>query len=131
MIALLIILVDRYLLTRELATISYSEFKVLLKDGLVDDLVVSSSTIEGDLLPGAPDRLLSIRNEKDTAKIKQLKGVKEFLTVRIQDPDLVKEMTEKASATRRNRTRPGWATCCYGSFPFSSSWHSGDTCSGG
>jgi len=95
MIALLIILVDRYLLTRELATISYSEFKVLLKDGLVDDLVVSSSTIEGDLLPGAPDRLLSIRNEKDTAKIKQLKGVKEFLTVRIQDPDLVKEMTEK------------------------------------
>jgi hypothetical protein len=44
---------QRYLLAREVVTISYSEFKVLLSEKLVDDLQISKDTIEGKLLDGA------------------------------------------------------------------------------
>lgn len=96
LIALLfIILLQRYFLAREIITISYSEFKVLLKEGLVEDLQISKETIEGGLVEGAHDRILNLRKEKDGQKIKHFKETKFFSTVRIEDPDLVKELNDK------------------------------------
>jgi len=92
---LFIILLQHYFLAREIITISYSEFKVLLKEGLVEDLQISKETIEGGLVEGAHDRILILRKEKDGQKIKHFKETKYFSTVRIEDPDLVKELNEK------------------------------------
>jgi cell division protease FtsH len=91
----LIFLLQRYFLTRELITISYSEFKVLLGEKLVDDLQISKETIVGSLLEGGHNRLISLRKEQDEREIKHLKEIKFFSVVRIEDADLVKEMSEK------------------------------------
>jgi len=96
LIALLsIFLLQRYFLAREVVTISYSEFKVLLEEKLVDDLQISKDTIIGSLLAGAHNRIVSLRKEKEEQEIKHLKEIKFFSVVRIEDPDLVKELTEK------------------------------------
>src|SRR3989304_6759783 len=92
----LIFLLQRYFLARELITISYSEFKVLLEEKLVDDLQITRETIAGSLLEGAHNRLMGLRKEKDEQKIKHLKEIKYFSVVRIEDPDLVKELSEKS-----------------------------------
>jgi cell division protease FtsH len=96
LIALLsIFLLQRYFLAREVVTISYSEFKVLLEEKLVDDLQISKDTIMGSLLAGAHNRIVSLRKEKEEQEIKHLKEIKFFSVVRIEDPDLVKELSEK------------------------------------
>jgi cell division protease FtsH len=92
----LIMLLQRYFLAREeVITISYSEFKVLLEEKLIDNLQISKNTVAGDLLKGAHDRILNLRKEKDKEEIKHIKETKFFSVVRIEDPDLVKELGEK------------------------------------
>ena len=84
----LIVLVQRYFIARELVTLSYRE-------KLIDDLKITKDMIEGRLLDGAHDRLLSLRKGKDEREIKHLKEIKFFSVVRMDDPDLVRELTEK------------------------------------
>ena len=91
----LILLLQRYFFAREVITISYSEFKVLLEGKLVDDLQISKDKIAGSLLKGAHDRILDLRKEKDEQKVKHFKETNFFSTVRMEDPDLVKELGEK------------------------------------
>ncbi len=91
----LILLLQRYFFAREVITISYSEFKVLLEEKLVDNLQISKDTIAGSLVKGAHDRILNLRKEKDEQRIKHFKEIKFFSVVRIEDPDLVKELGEK------------------------------------
>ena len=96
LIALLsIFLLQRYFLVRDVVTISYSEFKVLLAEKLVDDLQISKDIMEGRLLAGASEQILSLRREKDEQEIKHVKRVTIFSVVRMEDPDLVKELGEK------------------------------------
>jgi cell division protease FtsH len=92
---LLITFAQRYFLARELVTLTYSEFKILLNEKLVDDLKISKDIIEGRLSEGAHNRLLSLRKTKDESEIKHLKDIKLFSAVRMEDPDLVGEFTEK------------------------------------
>ncbi len=92
---LLLILLQNYLLSRNVLTIGYGDFKTLLKDGLVDDLVISADTIDGKLKDKAHDRLAELLGEKDEKKIQHMKEVKVFTTVRMEDPDLVKELADK------------------------------------
>jgi len=90
-----ILMIENYLFSREIAAISYSEFKVLLKDDLINDLQIRREAIEGKLSAGAYDRIISLRKEKDENKIKQLKEMQSFFVVRMEDPDLVKEFSER------------------------------------
>ncbi|MEW6162569.1 MAG: ATP-dependent zinc metalloprotease FtsH [Nitrospirota bacterium] len=90
-----IFLIQQYILTREFETISYSEFKVLLKDGLIYDFVITKDRIEGKFLEGAQEHLLSLRGERDERKIKRLKAIKVFFVYRMEDPDLLRELGEK------------------------------------
>jgi len=91
----LILIISQYALTPKLETISYSEFKMLLKQGLIDDLVITENRIGGKLLVGAHEYLLSLRAEKDERKVEALKEAKTFSAVRMDDPDLVKELSER------------------------------------
>ncbi len=88
----LILLVQQYILTRKIETISYSEFKVLLKESLVNDLLVTKDSIEGELIEGAHERLFALRGEKDEKQLKAFREIKAFSVVRMEDPDLVKEL---------------------------------------
>lgn len=91
----IIILLENYFLSRELTTISYSEFKTLLKESLINDLMVTTTAIEGKFVKGAQDRLITIRKMQDETIKKRLREIYVFAVIRMEDPDLVKELTDK------------------------------------
>jgi cell division protease FtsH len=68
-----IIVINSYLTSGEVKTIPYSEFKQLITQDKVSDLVVDQDNIQGMLV--APDGKKS-----------------KFLTARVEDPDLVKDL---------------------------------------
>jgi len=68
-----IIVINNYLTSGEVKTIPYSEFKQLIPQNKVSDLVIDQDNIQGNLT---------------TAEGKKTK----FLTARVDDPDLVKDL---------------------------------------
>jgi cell division protease FtsH len=73
---LLITLIQTYYLAPQVETISYSKFKQLLADGQVNTVVIGPERITGKL------------------KGKGEKGEQEFVTNRVEDPGVVKELDE-------------------------------------
>jgi len=73
---LLIIYMQQYFLSRKIETIPYSQFKQELAQGNVDKVTVSPDNITG------------------TLKAKEKKSVQQFITIRVDDPNLVKELDE-------------------------------------
>ena len=70
---LIIFLVQNYIMTRRTeVVIPYSEFKDALRTGKVKDLTVTTESISGE--------------------IESQKGLQKFQAVRVEDPDLVKEL---------------------------------------
>jgi cell division protease FtsH len=92
---MLLLLLENYLFARNVLTIGYGDFKTLLKEDLVSDLVISADTVEGKLKDKAHDRLAALLAEKDEKKIQRMKEIKTFMTVRMEDSDLIKELGEK------------------------------------
>ena len=85
-IAILVLsMIQNYWMKREVEEITYSEFKHRVADGKVDSCQIGQDVISGALkdtgaaLPAAP-------GEKG-------RPPREFLTVRVEDPDLVKDLT--------------------------------------
>lgn len=82
-----------FFLARQQATISYSEFKALVREGRVEDLLIAKDSIRGKLGPGAAETLTKMRaGEKDKTTVAQLTKEKAFYSVRMEDPDLIKEL---------------------------------------
>ena len=61
---LLLLAVENYFLARNVVTIGYGEFKALLQEKLVNDLVISTDTIDGELGEKADERLIALRGER-------------------------------------------------------------------
>jgi cell division protease FtsH len=76
-IFLLITLVQNYFLAPRVESIPYSKFKQLLAEGQVNHLVIGPDKINGKL------------------KAKGEKGQQDFVTVRVEDPGLTKELDER------------------------------------
>ena len=74
--AFLFMSLSSYLFNPVGGNISYSEFKSLVKDGRVESCQITSSLIKGTL------RAEDLRSEKKQT----------FVTARVDDPDLVKEL---------------------------------------
>ncbi len=73
---LIILLIQNYLMTKKSeVVIDYSQFKHLLQAGKLSDIVITDETISG--------------------KMETEKGVQNFQTVRVADPDLVKQLDAK------------------------------------
>lgn len=68
--------------------LTYSEFKILLKEGLVDNLVIKKSEIIGQFKEKALERLSQIRNQK-------VKNFSYFKVYKAEDPDLISLLEEK------------------------------------
>ena len=67
---------QQYYLSKKIETISYSQFKQYVVDGSLSDLTIGPETINGKL------------------KGKDKKPDEEFITVRVEDPGLVKDLDE-------------------------------------
>jgi cell division protease FtsH len=88
----IIILLQRYFFTGYVQTISYAEFRRLVADKKVDNLLISTEVIKGKLKKGATDILTEMRRE--TGGLEQVKTMKTenepFSTVRMEDSDLIR-----------------------------------------
>jgi cell division protease FtsH len=76
-IFLLISLIQNYFLASQVETIPYSKFKQLLAEGQVNNLVIGPDKINGKL------------------KAKEDKRDQDFVTIRVEDPNLIKELDER------------------------------------
>jgi cell division protease FtsH len=102
----LILMALQYFLVRpHIELISYSQFKSLVKQGLVTDLVVEEGSVHGNIKPEAMKQVFS------EEKLKQLnydgKSAYPFTTVRVEDPTLTTEL-EKAGIPFRGEVTSNW-----------------------
>ncbi len=86
-VLLIVLAVQEYVLAPAVETISYGTFKQFVANGAVDNLKLSPQWIEGELKPVAG----SAETKKETAS----KEVKRFVTVRVDDPGLIKEFDDR------------------------------------
>src|SRR5574341_1644249 len=105
-VALAVIFFAQYLmLAKQIETISYSQFKTLLRGGQVTDIVVRDKTITGQI---KPEGLKEVFSED---KLKQLaEGAKKslpFFVVRGDDPRLTAEL-EEAGIPFQGETSSDW-----------------------
>ncbi len=68
--------------------LTYSEFKVLLKEGLVDNLVLRKNEINGQFKENASERLSQLRNQK-------VRASSYFKVYKAEDPELISLLEEK------------------------------------
>jgi cell division protease FtsH len=76
---LLIFLLQNYLTTQKVNEISYSQFKGLVNENMVEDLVITPEVIRG----------------KQKGYTDSEQSGKPFQTVRVEDPELIKELDKK------------------------------------
>lgn len=86
----LVLAVHDFLIARHIETLSYSEFKVLLKAGKVEDLTVGTRIIAGRLKREGLEGLLT--KEKAEQIQRAAGGELRFVTIRVDDPTLVQEL---------------------------------------
>ena len=98
---ILLIALQSYFATSRQEQIAYSDFKALVRKGMVGNLVITDKTIRGEIKPEgikealAPDRLKTFGDEYKSGK-KSLP----FLTVRVDDPDLIADLEKNRIAFR-------------------------------
>ena len=102
---LALVLIQSILLAPHAETLSYSEFKTLVKKGKVSDLVLDRQTISGTVAAEGLEGLLP------KAKLEEMKraggGARPFATVRVDDPGLVAEL-EAANVKFTGRVENTW-----------------------
>ncbi len=88
---LAILAMQNFLFPPHAENLAYNEFKALLKAGKIDNVALGERSITGTL---KPDGLEGLLPEKQIEELKRAGAGKEhrFVTVRIDDPDLVREL---------------------------------------
>ncbi len=87
---LLIMAVQNDLYGRHTETLSYDNFKIMLKAGKLTDVAIGERTLRGGLINEGLEELLP--KEKLNELRKSGDGPHRFVTVRVDDPDLIKEL---------------------------------------
>ena len=104
---LMLFLLQYYFAAPKVETIGYSEFKALVKKRLVTNLVMNEQTIRGEVKPEGVKEVLSAEQLKSRGEDKEVKSALPFVTVRIEDPDLVKDL-EAAGVPFRGEVISQW-----------------------
>jgi hypothetical protein len=88
-------MIQNYLGSRHVEIISYSQFKSVLKKGLIADLAIGEKTIEGNIKGEAVKEILSAEKLKDVPQdVKDGMKSYPFVAVRVDDPGLTAELEE-------------------------------------
>ena len=86
----LVLAVHDFLIARHTETLSYSEFKVLVKAGKVEDLTVGTRIIAGRLKKEGLEGLLPKEKVEEIQRVTG--GELRFVTIRVDDPTLIPEL---------------------------------------
>jgi cell division protease FtsH len=104
-VLLILLAVQTYLPMHRTETIAYSQFKSLVKQGLVTDLVIEQATIRGNIKAEGMKKVFSQQ------KLNELgykgEGAYPFAVVRIEDPGLAAEL-EQAGISFRGEVSSNW-----------------------
>ncbi len=108
-LALAIILaLQAFLTSRDVETLTYSQFKQLVREGLVSDVVISESVVRGNI---RPQGLKAVLTEERLPALPQdvVTGQRllSFNAIRVEDPELVTEL-EKAGIQFRGEVTSEW-----------------------
>ena len=87
---LLLLMAQNYLYGRHTETLSYDSFRALLKAGKLTDVAIGGRTLTGGLINEGLEELLP-KEQLDQLQ-KSGSGPHRFVTVRVDDPDLIKEL---------------------------------------
>ncbi len=88
-----ILMIQNYLGSHHLEIISYSQFKSLVKKGLVNDLAIGEATIHGNMKGEAVREIFTPEKIKDISQeVIEGKRLLPFETVRVEDPGLTAEL---------------------------------------
>ena len=88
---LILMAFQSYFLSDQVGQLPYNEFKKLLKANQLNDIVIYDEMISGKVKTGSLEGIVS----PETAKLLgKEKGERAFITARVQDPDLVKELEQ-------------------------------------
>ncbi len=88
---LLILAMQNFLFGPHAENLTYDEFKTLLKAGKIDNVALAERTITGALKPEGLEGLLPKEKLEELRRAGEGKEHR-FVTVRLDDPDLVKEL---------------------------------------
>src|SRR5262245_13873911 len=105
---ILLFALQTYFAAPRIGTITYSQFKTLVKKGLVSNVVIGEKVIRGDIKPEglkevlSPERLKEL-NEKD----KEAKTPLPFTVVRVDDPELTRDL-EQAGGQFKGEVTNEW-----------------------
>jgi cell division protease FtsH len=102
---LALFLINSFLFAPHPESISYSEFKTLVRKGKVSDLLLDAHAITGTLGPDGMEGVLP--KEKIEALKRSGAGPYRFVTVRVDDPSLVTEL-EAANVKFTGRAENTW-----------------------
>ena len=92
---LMLFLLQYYFAAPQPITIDYSEFKTLVRKGLVTDLVITDENIRGKIKPEGLKQVLSEEERKSLSEeVREGKQPVPFVTVRVQDDDLIAELEQ-------------------------------------
>ena len=101
-------LVHDFFIARQINTVTYSEFKSFVEQQRVDKLILKPQQITGTLLGEGGD----------TPEVP-------FVAIRVEDPELVGLLDERASSTGGATRTSGWPPSWHGSYRWPSSLSSG------
>ena len=89
----LLFLLQTYLASPQVETISYSQFKALVKSALLANLSIGEKAIHGEIKPeGVKQALPPERLKVWEGKLKDSKQGVPFVTIRVEDPELVTDL---------------------------------------
>lgn len=90
---LIILIIQNYLGRPPVEVISYSQFKSLLQKGLIGDVVIKETAIEGNMKGEAVKEILTPEKLKTISQdVREGKKPYPFVAVRVEDPGLTAEL---------------------------------------
>ena len=105
---ILILIIQNLLQSPHVESLNYSQFKALMKKGLVADLVIGEATIRGNLKSEALPEIFPPEKLKELGQDpKDAKKAYPFVTVKVSDPDLTAEL-EEAGISFRGEVSANW-----------------------
>ncbi|MBI3015173.1 MAG: ATP-dependent metallopeptidase FtsH/Yme1/Tma family protein [Candidatus Tectomicrobia bacterium] len=87
-----VLLLQNYLFTPRVANLTYSEFKELVRRGLVKEVVIEQEVIRGELKMENLEGVLPPKKVEEFGKMGE--GDRRFFSVRVEDPGLIGDLEE-------------------------------------
>lgn len=105
---LIILAIQNYLGRPHVEIISYSQFKSVLKKGLIADLAIGEKSIEGNMKGEAVKEIFTPEKLKEIPQdVREGKQSYPFVAVRVEDPGLTSEL-EEARVPFRGQVISNW-----------------------